>query len=505
MTFLKSLFPRQSALKTAFLLAGFVASLWMAAQADEKPQLSEAVSGKISDLYKKLNEKSYDAVIAEATQLIAGAKPNSYDIALLSQLKVQGYLYKSAYTEAIAPLETALSLGDRYKYFERRQLLELRWLLAQLYAQEAATEKSPDLKRTKYSKAYETVRRWLSDTPTPTVEALLFAASILYTQAVEGSDTPDLERLGMAEAECRKALLLDVKPREQIYTLLVASLQMQSSALMAASDNDKAGDKTAAEEKRKRGIDKLLEASKYLELLVEQKPTNSQYWPQLLNPYLIQAESLPEGTLQRQEAYAKAIITIERAQKMGFLKSPDDHFRLVGIYFNSGQFEGAIDLLSSGLKDGQIEPTLKNWELLAQTYVQIKDEPKAIKTYLEISKLFPKEGTIDMQIGNLYYNQDKYEEALGYMQSAVDKGVPRPGPLQFFVSYLLFELKKIDEASVAIEKALAITPDSREARDLKTAIDDAIKERDFLLRRHEAQQQGQPAAAPAPASAQTNA
>jgi tetratricopeptide (TPR) repeat protein len=498
MKFFKSIIHGQIVARMALLLAGLAAPLWMAAQTDEKPQLSESVSAKISDLYKKLGDKNYDAVIAETTQLMAGAKPNSYDIALLSQLKVQSYLYKSAYSEAIIPLETALSLGDRYKYFETRQLLELRWLLAQLYAQEASTEKSPELKRAKYNKAYETVRRWLNDTSKPTVEALLFAASILYTQAIEGTDTPDLERLGQAEAECRNALLLDVKPREQIYTLLVASIQMQSAALMTAAEKeDKAGGKAAAAEKRERGIARLLDASKYLELLVEQKPTNSQYWPQLLNPYLLQAESLPEGSLQRQEAYGKAIITIERAQKMGFLKSPEDYYRLVGIYFNSGQFEGAIDLLSAGLKDGRIDPApLKNWELLAQTYVQIKDEPKAIKTYLEISKLFPKEGSIDMQIGNLYYNQDKYEEALKYMQSAVDKGVPRPGPLQFFVSYLLFELKKIDEAKVAVEKALTLTPDSREARDLKSAIDDAIRERDFLLRRHEAEQ-GRPAASTA--------
>ncbi len=488
MMFSKSIFPRLAPVKMALLFLGLSVPLWMPAQADEKPQLSDKVSEQVATLGKMLNEKKYDQLVGEVDKLIAQAKPNSYDVAYLSQMKVQAYLYKNAYTAAIAPLETALSLSERYKYFEKRGELELRWLLAQLYAQEAATEKNPEVKRAKYNKAYETVRRWLNETPKPTVEALLFSASILYSQATDNMDTPDLARLALAENECRKGLLLEVKPREQLYTLLIATLQMQSSALMAEADKaDKSGNTAVAAEKKEQGIAKLLEASSYLELLIQRNPNNSQYWGQLLNPYLIQAESLREGTLQRQDAYAKAIITLERAQKAGFLKSPEDYFRLVGIYFNSNQFEGAIDLLEGGLRDGRIEPTQKNWELLAQTYVQIKDEKKALITYKEIERLFPKEGTIAMQIGNLLYNLDNYPEALKYMQSAVDKGVPRPGPLQFFIAYLMFELKQLDDAKAAVDKALALAPESREAKDLKQAIDDAIKDRDARLKKNQLQ------------------
>lgn len=488
MTFFKSIFPRQSVLKMMLLLAGFAIPSWMAAQADEKPQLSDKVSEQVAALGKMLNDKQYDQLVDAVDKLIAQAKPNSFDIAYLSQMKVQAYLYKSAYAAAIAPLETALSLSERYKYFEKRGELELRWLLAQLYAQEAATEKNPEVKRAKYNKAYETVRQWLNETPKPTVEALLFSASILYSQATDNTDTPDLARLALAESECRKGLLLEVKPREQLYTLLIATLQVQSQALMTEAEKDEKAGKDSAAEKKAQGVAKLMEASEYLELLVQQNPNNSQYWGQLLNPYLIQAESLKEGTLQRQDAYAKAIITIERAQKAGFLKTPEDYFRLVGIYFNSNQFEGAIDLLESGLRDGRIEPTQKNWEMLAQTYVQIRDEKKALNSYKEIAKMFPKDGTIDMQIGNLLYNLDNYPEALKYMQSAVDKGVPRPGPLQFFIAYLMFELKQLDDAKAAVDKALTLAPESREAKDLKQAIDDAIKDRDARLNRNQPQQ-----------------
>jgi tetratricopeptide (TPR) repeat protein len=489
MTFFKSIFPRQSMLKMVLLLAGFAVPSWMAAQADEKPQLSDKVSEQVAALGKMLNDKQYDQLIDAADKLVAQARPNSFDVAYLSQMKVQAYLYKSAYAAAIVPLETALSLSERYKYFEKRGELELRWLLAQLYAQEASTEKNAEVKRAKYNKAYETVRRWLNETPKPTVEALLFSASILYSQATESTNTPDLARLALAESECRKALLLEVKPRDQVYTLLIATLQVQSSALITeAEKEEKTGNAAAAAEKKDKGVEKLMEGSKYLEILVQQNPNNSQYWGQLLNPYLIQAEHLKEGTLQRQDAYARAIITIERAQKAGFLKTQEDYYRLVGIYFNSNQFEGAIDLLESGLRDGRIDPVQKNWELLAQTYVQIRDEKKALKTYKEIANIFPKEGTIDVQIGNLLYNLDNYPEALKYMQSALGKGIPRPAPVQFFVAYLMFELKQLDEAKAAVDKALALAPDSREAKDLKQVVDDAIKDRDTRLNRNQPQQ-----------------
>jgi Tfp pilus assembly protein PilF len=489
MSFFKSNTFRHSVARAALCLAGLAAPLWMAGQAAEKPQLSEKVSESMAPIGKMLNDKQYDQVITTVDGLIAQAKPNSYDVAYLSQMKVQAYLYKSAYAAAIPPLETALNLSERHKYFEKRGELELRWLLAQLYAQDASSEKAPDLKRAKYNKAYETVRRWLDETPKPTVEALLFSASILYSQATDGVETPDLARLALAESECRKALLLDVKPKDQVYTLLIASLQVQSSGLMSVSDKEeKAGNAAAATEKKEQSLAKMAEVTRYLELLVQQNPNHSQYWNQLLHPYLIQADNFKEGTLQRQEAYAKAIITLERAQKAGFLKAHEDYFRLVGIYFNSNQFEAAIDLLEGGLRDGRIDPTQKNWELLAQTYVQIRDEKKALKAYQEIAKLFPKEGTIDMQIGNLLYNLDNYPEALKYMQSAVVKGVPRPGPLHFFIAYLMFELKQLDEARVVVDKALALTPASREAKDLKQVIDDAIRDRDARLKKNQPQQ-----------------
>ncbi|HRE08666.1 MAG TPA: hypothetical protein PKX00_23815, partial [Opitutaceae bacterium] len=67
--------------------------------------------------------------------LLKGAAPESYDIAVLSQVKAQILLTKGDYAKSIEPLETALLVSDRHGYFEARVIQDLTYYLAQLYYQ----------------------------------------------------------------------------------------------------------------------------------------------------------------------------------------------------------------------------------------------------------------------------------------------------------------------------------------------------------------------------------
>jgi len=207
-------------------------------------------------------------------------------------------------------------------------------------------------------------------------------------------------------------------------------------------------------------------SAEVLELLVKMLPNNKQYWQQLAATYLQLEESV------------RAINTIERAQQYGIMNTPKDNYSLVGIYFNIKQYDRAIELLETGLRNGNIENEQRNWELLAASYQQLHKEMKAVESLKEASKRFPKAGSLDFQIGSIYYSLDKGQEAYDYIKTALEKGVEKPGSAYVFLAYLAYELKKLDEALDAAQKAVKADPNSKDAVRLLDAIKEAIKDRD---------------------------
>ncbi|ATC62716.1 hypothetical protein CMV30_01330 [Nibricoccus aquaticus] len=438
---------RSSLLAAVLALAAPLASFAQTPPpAAPKRELTEKVHQAAQVLQKLIDEQKWDELIAQTTTILATVEPASFDTAYLSQLKVQGLLGKADYKGAIAPLETALSLSERYNFFGDKDL-ELIWLLSQLYGQIAsAAEPNSAVQRENYAKAYTTLRRWLDRTPKPNPDAQYFAASILYNQALYDNKV-DKAILQQAQVEAEKGLRMSIKPKEQFYALLMAISQQ---------------------------LGDFPKTAEYLELLVKEYPKNKSYWQNLLNAYLVQDT----------KGYVSAINTLERAQKLGLLNEKRDNFTLVGLHLNAQEYAIAADLFEAGLRNGTLESEQKNWELLATCYQQTRKDAKAIATLKEAIKLFPKAATLDLQVGNLYYMGDKYEDALVYMKSAVTKGLDKPQQLQAlsYIAYLGLELKKLDDAKWAADKAIELDPNSKGAKDLQAAVNTAIEERNAQLK-----------------------
>ncbi|MDF9834139.1 tetratricopeptide (TPR) repeat protein [Ereboglobus sp. PH5-5] len=450
--------------KLGILLIAAITSISLVAQQAPKPELSEKVSESIQAIGKKIVEepRDLDGAINDINALLAQVKPDSFDTAYLTQLKAQAYINKQDYASTIPLLETVYRLAKEYKYFGVEQELGVTWMLAQLYVQDASMEKNAEIQKGKFAKALSMVREWLSKTKKPTFEAYHYAASILYQQATGGGSGAEVDKelLKQAAQECQNALTMSIRAREQIYQLLVAIAQ-------AANDYET--------------------ATKYLELMVAANPKSAQYWTMLLSMYLGSAEGLPEGSFLRNDAYARAVYTIERAQANGFMTAPGDYQRKLACYFNSGQFEGTVDILEDGLRNGKVENTQKNWELLSSCYLQLNRTQKAIDALVDASKIFKDSGDLDMQIGYLYYGNEQYQKALEFMKVARDKGVDknRTASLLFFIGYLHFELKELDEALASVEKALEVDANNQNAREVQRAIKEAIDDRNRNLKKDE--------------------
>jgi tetratricopeptide (TPR) repeat protein len=431
------------------LLAAAGATLLLALTALADPPVRDYApsdaTGEVLPKYKAAVEaKNYDAAIAILDDQLTKVPADSYDAALLYQIKTQTLLQKGDFNAVIDPLEKGLALSDSKTptYYEERATRDLVFFLAQLYLQEAVQTKDKARAMVMFDKADRTMARWLKITPKTTAEAELIYSQLLYNRAVLNPEHADPVLLQRALDQVDIGLHLSTHPKDTFYVLKLVCLQQ---------------------------LNRNPEATEILELLVKQKPDSATYWQQLAALYLGAGNDI------------RAILSIERAQSHGLMNTPKDNFNLIGIYFNLGQYEKASELLENGLKHGTIENEQKNWELLALTYQQLERPFKGIETLKEAAKFFPKSGQLEYLIGQAYYAVGKPEDALPHLQAAVAKGgLTKPHQVFNFMAYIAYELKKFDIALEAAQNAVATPEGSKDVqtKNLLKGIQDIIKERE---------------------------
>jgi tetratricopeptide (TPR) repeat protein len=317
--------------------------------------------------------------------------------------------------------------------------------LASLYMQEATTPgKTPEAQRAAFAKAHQYGERLVQGKKT-TIDGQSMWARILYSEATLDSTKVDMTLMKRAADEAYKALRLAVKPKEEHFTLYLAALQQ-------LGDN--------------------AHCAELLELMVSKYPNNKSFWPMLFNTYVAM-----QGAGDK-SADISAVVALERAQAAGQMVGNKDNYMLAGLYYNIQQYEFAAELLEKGLHNGKIDPEQRNWELLAQCYQQMNRDARAIDVYLETIKFFPKSPVLEQQLGQIYYNNDKHEDALKHFQAAVSKGLDKPAQTLVLISYLALEMKRLDEALIAAEKAVAADPKSKDAIAILAGIKESIENRE---------------------------
>ncbi len=436
-------FRRPLALLAA-VLAGAAA---LAQQPERNYSLSEKASAELGKVQPLLTAKNTAGALAVIDAIIPQVDPNSYDMAILQQVKAQIYLQNNELSKAIEPLERCLTLSNARTptFFDPKATTEFNYYLAALYFQEASNTKDANLIRRYYDKAEQYIAQWVKLIPKPTPEGLSFYASLLYQRAVQDDSNVDQARLRKALEQSDAGLRLTTHPRDSFYQLkLACQLQL--------------------------GLNK--DAAEVLELLVKQKPDNKAYWQQLAALYLNTGQDV------------RSILTMERAQAAGHLNTPKDNFNVVGIYFNIGQYEQAAELLQQGLRNGSIENEPKNWELLSFSYQQLRREFKAIEALQQAARIFPNQGQFEYLAAQLYYSLEKTEDAFNHAAAVVKKGnLTKPHSVYLFLAYTGFELKKFEEALVAVDQALTYPDGAKDGAAMKKAIEEAIAERKARLNR----------------------
>lgn len=421
--------------------------------APEPPRLSDPVSEELGKLQPLADAENWDAALAIVTAASAGVAPGSYDEAVLTQLRAQFLLQKGSYKESIPYLERTLELGKAHGYFNERALLEYTYYLAQLYSQEAQNAQGPAAQAPLLDKALSFIKDYVTSAPKINQDHQNTLASLLFARAQVDPNNIDMGLMKEAYEAAQKGLRLTLNPNTRFLVLSLAALQI---------------------------LNRIPESAEILEQLVKLDPTNATYWQQLAVTYLNMAGE-SEDSRRAFEYQVRSIVTIKRAQALGIMAEPRDNYNLVGIYFNIGHFDQAIEILERGLRNGGIENLQRNWELLASSYQQLKREFKAIEALKEGTTHFPEAGQLEFQIANIYYAINNLPESLNHAQAALRKGnLSSVSQVQSFAAYVAFELRQFDLALELAEEA-AKDPEAREAQRLLGHIKTTIEERDAAL------------------------
>lgn len=439
---LSPFFRTTLALLGATLLTATLSAQQPAPVRDYSP--SDATSEVLPKYKAMIDAKpaNYEGAIAILDAQLAKVAADSYDAALIYQLKTQTLLQKGDFSASIEPMERGLVLSEAKTptFFDERITRELYYFLAQLYFQEATLSKNPSLVASFYDKSDKAMIHWLKLAPKSSAEAQMFYSQMLYSRAIQNPEHPDLEIVKRALEQIDIGLHMSSHPKDNFYLLKLVSLQQ---------------------------LNRNVEAAEMLELMLKQKPDSGTYWQQLAALYLSAGQDI------------RAILTIERAQANGLMNTPQYYYNLVGIYFNLGHYEKAAELLESGLKNGHIENEPKNWELLALAYQQLQQPYKQIEALKAASKAFPKSGQILFNTAQAYHALEKPEEALSFAQAAVTKGeLTKPHQVYLFIAYMAYEVKKYDIALEAAKKAAAIPDGAKDGANMVRAIEEIIQARE---------------------------
>ena len=433
---------------------------------EEAPSLSDAVGDALGKITPLLNTKDWEGAEKLVDDLIPTVAKESFDLSFLYDTKARVLIQKGALDEAIYPMEQALQIADRHHFKNVRQTMEDVYLLSNLYYQEAGDSKRPKAQQlSDFAKAVTYIERWFTMNTRPNEEVSIYYSTLLYSEAVAlNGEHPDPQLINKTQEEIRKALLIAVHPKETLYVLLLATYQHQG---------------------------KLADAAEILEHVLQEHPNNKAYWPDLVGFYVNLAQASGKEDENFHKYYIRAINTVERAQALGFMKTPKDSFLLFTFYYDVGQFGTAADLLYAGLLSGSIESTVTNWQLLATSYQQINQDFKAIEVLKQAAEHFPADGQFYFQIAQVYTGMDKNEEAYMYEKKAVDTGgLEKAWIVYNTLAYSSYELGKYDEALTAIDQAITLKggpADHQAASAFALRSTEAIKERNDRNTRQTAQ------------------
>ena len=134
-----------------------------------------------------------------------------------------------------------------------------------------------------------------------------------------------------------------------------------------------------------------------------------KYWIQLSGMY---------GELGQEK---RQFALLEAAYQQGFITSGSDIFNLAQLYYyHQVPYKGAL-LMEQAMAEGKLERNFRNMKFLSQCWSLAKEEAKAVPV-MQAAAGMSSDGELDAQLGQMFLNMERFDEAIAASNQAIEKG-----------------------------------------------------------------------------------
>lgn len=382
-------------LAATFLGAALLCGTVNAAEEEEKKTgstfMSQPTYNRISRAHKSIEEGAYQDALDELLDLAEDIKDRPYELAVT--LQSIGYVYINQEKWELAGQYFQRALNTNALPAEPEK--QLTYSLAQIYATLGNHQKTIDL-----------LSNWFKTAENPPADAYIMMANAYAAQ----------EKYTQAYPHVRKALEKADKPREDWYKLALA-IEYELKKYPAAAET--------------------------LEVLVANWPDKEVYWKQLSGIYIELGQD------------AKALATMAMAHRRGLVKDSEDILNLARLYMLNEVPYQAGRILEAALERGEVEKTLRNYELLSQAWIQAREFDNGIKALSQAAALSD-DGELFVRAAQLEMSLADWEGAMAAARKAIEKGgldSKKTGQAWLLLGTAAAEQKNFDVAINAFGKA----------------------------------------------------
>ncbi len=379
-------------------------------QAQTQPRRPAPTSGEKAG---KTMTKAYDLLskddYAGARAMLNGIAREGlspFDLSRLEQIWCQIEISQNNYPAARQHMQKSIDSGG----LSKSEILNAKFQIAQLYIAEE-----------NYTQGMAMLKEWFKATPTPGPSAYYTLAGAYY----------QMGDINAAFEPAKKAVEMSDKPQASWIELLLG--------IYLTRENYDA-------------------ALPLLERLIVMQPHKKNHWLTLSSIY------------HQREDFAKALAAIQIADNAGYLKEPSDYERLVGMLrFNNIPYRAAR-VLEQSLENKTLEADSKNYEKLADSWIQARDYDAAIPPLTRAAEL-SKNGEQFVRLGEVQIQLKQWSQAVDALQQGLKKGgLKDTGKANLLAGIALFNQDRLNDAVKYFQRATSSEKHGETASDYITLI-----------------------------------
>ena len=314
------------------------------------------------------------------------------------------------YPGARQHMEAAINSGG----LNDQEISQGRYQLAQLYMQEE-----------QWAEGAKALEDWLKTAATPNGGVYYLLAAAYY----------NLDNFDAALPHARKAVDMTETPQE-------GWLQMLSALLLQK--------------------EQYKDALPVIQRQVNMFPTKKVYWTQLSSVHA------------QLEDMSSALVIMQMAYHAGLLSEGSEYQRLADFMMVNDMPYSAGELITKAIDEKKIEPDLKTWESLSNSWIAAREFRKAVPILARAGQLSGN-GNDFLRLGEVNIQMSEWGPAAEALEEALNKGGLRDAAYaQLMLGISLYNQDKLREAKTWFERAANSQSQSRTARGYIQLIDSKL-------------------------------